>query len=260
MTAWGRASRLVMGGPAVWAARRQTPQRVLVLGAYMRAKPNLAPRIAADLSLSRHHVIQSWAAVGEGVHGAVEMGSWTNIEAPQPVPKFELVNRLLKLHNLRDFTHVVVTDDDIELPNRFLDTFIGLQDRYRFALAQPARTQQSNIDHPVTLESHARIARETRFVEIGPLFSVAASAFPVILPFDERFFMGWGLDHVWPVQLGRAGLKLGIVDVTAVHHRFRPVASTYSGDQARRNMDILLAQQDIITPQDKAVPVRAHWW
>jgi hypothetical protein len=260
VSALGRAVRGVLGAPGLWMARHSQPQRVLVLGVYMRGKPNLAPSIAAALAASRHQVQQSWAAIGAGEHGVAEMQALTALSTVTPIPKFALLNQLLKLHDLRGYTHVLVTDDDIELPPRFLDTFIGLQQRYGFALAQPARTQQSNVDHPVTLESHARMARQTRFVEIGPLFCVAAAAFPVLMPFDESFDMGWGLDHVWPIQLEQAGLRLGVVDVTAVHHRFRPVASTYSGDGARAHMAKVLQGRQAVGSQDLRVPLRSYWW
>ena len=256
----GRLLRRLIGAPGLYMARHCAPQHVLVLGVYMRNKPNLAPKIAADLACSRHQVTQAWAALGDGENGFAEMQKLTVMALTEPVSKFVLLNRMLRMHDLSRFTHVLVTDDDIELPPRFLDTFVGLQVRYGFALAQPARSQQSNVDHLVTLESHARMARQTRFVEIGPLFSIAAAAFPVVLPFDESFYMGWGLDHVWPVLLQRAQLTLGVVDVAAVHHRFRPVASTYSGANAREHMASLLAQRDCIAPRDMQVPLRTHWW
>lgn len=251
---------MALGAPALVRALQIDPCAVLVVGVYMRDKPNLAPQIAADLGSRRHAVTQAWASVGSGDHGVAAMKALTRIELAEPTPKFTIVNRLLAMHDLRDFSHVIVTDDDIELPPGFVDRFIGLQQLYDFALAQPARSLQSNIDHPVTLESHARMARQTRFVEIGPLFSVAASAFPYLLPFDESFYMGWGLDHVWPLTLEKAGLKMGIVDRTPVHHRFRPVATTYSGQTAREQMAQCLDGRATIHADDTARVIRSYWW
>jgi hypothetical protein len=177
-----------------------------------------------------------------------------------PTPKFSIVNRLLAAEDLSTYDYVIVTDDDIELPKGFLDLFIGLQATLGFALAQPARSLQSNADHAVTVERHSCIARQTRFVEIGPLFSVASSAFDLLLPFDEAFYMGWGLDHVWPVLLQRAHMTLGVIDMVPVHHRMRPVASTYSGDTARGLMSSSLVGRETIDPSDMIHPIRKLRW
>lgn len=226
----------------------------------MRGKPNLAGDIAVGLSSSRHYVQQAWASVGQGDHGVAVMAPWHRLEFHAPTPKFVIINRLLAMFQLAQFTHVIVTDDDIEFSPGFLDDFLGLQHIYGFALAQPARSLQSNVDHAVTLESHARMARRTRFVEIGPLFSISAAGFSTLLPFDESFYMGWGLDHVWPILLERKGLTLGIVDRTPVHHRFRPVASTYPLLHAQAEMASSLAEHEQIAPIDKQRSLRSYWW
>lgn len=260
MSRWGKGFRRVMGARALWRARRVERCRILVVGVYMRDMETLAPEVALGLASRRHEVTQAWASIGTGQHGAALMQPWTRLEFAQPVPKFTVINALLAQHDLRAFTHVVVSDDDIEFPPRFLDDYIGLQEHYGFALAQPARSVQSNIDHRVTRERHSRMARQTRFVEIGPLFSVAASAFPVLLPFDESFYMGWGLDHVWPVALARAGLTMGVIDRTPIHHRFRPVASSYPQDSARARMAESLVGRETIASRDRRHPVRSHWF
>lgn len=260
MSAFGKTVRTALGVSALWRAQRIKPCAVLVVGVYLRDTPNRAPQIAAGLGSRRHSVTQAWASVGSGDHGVAAMTAMTRFTLAEPTNKFTIVNRLLAMHDLRDFSYVIVTDDDIELPTSFVDRFIGLQRLYDFALAQPARSLQSNIDHPVTLESHVRMARQTRFVEIGPLFSVAASAFPYLLPFDERCYMGWGLDHVWPLTLEQAGLKMGIVDRTPVHHRFRPVAATYSDQTARERMAQYLEGRATLRAKDRARVVRSYWW
>lgn len=260
MSTLGKAFRAVASVHAVHRARSVARRRVLVVGVFLRDRDNLAPEIVASTRSRRHEVVQCWASIGTGQQRAAEMRAHTALHFAQPLPKFAAVNRLLALHDLSAFDNVVVTDDDIELPAGFMDDFIGLQAHYRFALAQPARSQQSNIDHPVTLERHARIARQTRFVEIGPLFSVAAPAFQLLLPFDESFHMGWGLDHVWPAMLQQGGLTQGIIDLTPVHHRMRPVAATYSGAAARQKMAELLAGRATISQDDRSTHVRTLWW
>ena len=119
----------------------------------------------------------------------------------------------------------MVCDDDVTLPEGFLDAYLEVVAAYDFALAQPARSHDSFIDHPFVEQLNGLSARQTRFVEIGPLFSIRADAVPALVPFDEASPMGWGYDFVWPLTMERAGFKLGIVDRTPVVHSFRkPVA------------------------------------
>lgn len=260
MSKLGKCIRSVLGHASLLRARSRTAAKILVVGVYVRDKPTLAPEIAAALTSTRHQVTQAWAGLGTGVNGLEEMRRWTTLNAPEPVPKFTLINRLIATLQLANFSHLIVTDDDIEIPPGFIDDFIGLQDHYGFALAQPARTLESNIDHPVTLESHARMARQTRFVEIGPLFCVASAAFPLIVPFDESFPMGWGLDHVWPIQLEQKGLSMGIIDRRPVHHRFRPLGSTYSSTKTLTAMRESLKGRQTIRKEDFNTPLRTFWF
>jgi hypothetical protein len=79
-------------------------------------------------------------------------------------------------------------------------------------------------------------ARWTRFVEIGPVFSMRRDAARLLLPFDEASPMGWGYDFIWPVILERAGLRLGIVDAVPVDHNLRAHGAHYDYDSSRETM------------------------
>ena len=260
MGALGKTFRSVASQPLMWRARRLRGRRVLVVGIYLRNKTNLAPEIMAQLHSDKHRVAQRWASVGVGEERAAEMAAATVLSFAKPTPKFTIVNRILARENLAEYDYVLITDDDIELPDGFLDDFIGVQETLCFALAQPARTLESNVDHPVTQERHSCIARETAFVEIGPLFCVATPAFGVLMPFDESFYMGWGLDQVWPLQMKDAGLRMGVIDITPVHHRMRPVASTYSSDAARQQMVADLQGRQIVADEARVGALRFHRW
>ena len=260
MSRLGKLFRSIASIHALRQARALPACRVLVTGVFLRDKVNFAPEIVAGTASRRHHVDHLWASVGTGNNRTEEMKPFTALEYGAPVPKFTVINELLRSRVISAYDYIVVTDDDIELGPGFLDDFIGLQAYCGFSLAQPARSQQSNVDHPVTLESHARIARQTRFVEIGPLFSMAGSAFPHLLPFDEAFYMGWGLDRVWPLALEQAGLAQGVIDLTPIHHRMRPVAATYSGERASRQMAAALSGRETIAARDTVLPRRSIWW
>ena len=61
----------------------------------------------------------------------MELKAKTHIVSPKRVPKFELLNRLLAEVRLDDYEHLVITDDDIELPPGFLDDYL---DQVRYPL------------------------------------------------------------------------------------------------------------------------------
>ena len=218
-------------------------QRVLVVGVFLSDKPNNAVHVTEQLARSSvWEVNQQWIALGSSAVPP-ELTALTVAALPEPSPKFVLINRLLSNPSYRDYAFVIVCDDDIRLPDGFLDTYLTLVCKHDFALAQPARTHDSYIDHPFVEQLDGIQARWTRFVEIGPLFSIRRDATSLLLPFDEASPMGWGYDLVWPHVLDAARLKLGIVDAAAVAHTLRKPLAHYSYPAARESMDRFLEQR-----------------
>src|SRR5207248_3190265 len=105
-----------------------------------------------------------------GIVVPVEEGSRPRISQPPPNPARASV--------------LVLVDDDLGLPRGFLDGLIGWQRALGWALAQPARTARSFVDHRIVQQQPGVAARRTRFVEIGPVVSIHRSAFELLLPFD----------------------------------------------------------------------------
>lgn len=217
---------------------------VLVLGVLIQGIPNYAQAISAELCRSEDWTVDlRWAALGSAALPG-DIAESIVIQTTKRIPKFQLLNKLLKGVDLGRYRFVVVVDDDVELAERFLDRFLALQQRYQLALAQPARTHDSFIDHFFVAQLLGVEARRTRFVEIGPVFSVAADAFSKLLPFDEAAPMGWGLDFVWPVQLEESGLDMGIIDRVPVRHALRKPVTQYDYDDTNDAMnDFLQAHQ-----------------
>jgi len=202
-------------------------KRVLVIGIYLLQKTHYAEAISEDLSTAKEWDIDlRWAALGDG-SPLPTLAPLTKLHTRGPAAKFPLLNELLSDVDLAKYQFVLVTDDDVEIGAGFLDTFLRLQEKYDFSLAQPARTHDSYIDHYFVAQLLGIEARHTRFVEIGPVFSIRRDAFPMLLPFDAEAPMGWGLDFAWPAQLESAGLRLGIIDATPVRHALRKPVSGY---------------------------------
>ena len=175
------------------------------------------------------------------------------------IPKFRLLNQLGAAAELDAYDAVVVTDDDITLPAGFIDAYLARQFALGFSLAQPARAFHSFYDHRFTLQRPWCTARQTRFVEIGPVFSLTRDAYPLLLPFDEQSPMGWGYDYVWPAVLGASGLRMGIIDATPVDHSHRPQGSAYSRNEHGQIMDRFLAERPHLRPREAMITVRHHW-
>lgn len=217
-------------------------QTVLILGVYLVDKENLASQITADFKTSRGwEVEQRWVAVGVGAPDSA-LASSTVLHIHSPVPKFSLLNRLLREVDTATYEYLIVSDDDIVLPPRFLDNYLAMVAHFGFALAQPARTHDSYIDHPFVEQLDGIDARWTRFVEIGPLFSLHNSAFEAFLPFDEASAMGWGYDFVWPCIAEERHLKMGIVDALPVAHNLRKPVTHYDYGKANKTMSNYLAK------------------
>lgn len=116
-------------------------------------------------------------------------------------PKCLLLNELLTDQDLTRYEYVIVSDDDIKLPDQFLDRYLAVQTLLAFAIAQPARTHNSFVDHCIVLQQAGAVARQTMFVESGPLVSFHRSAFGLTLPYDEESSMGWGVENVWAYRV-----------------------------------------------------------
>ncbi|MEI7832060.1 MAG: hypothetical protein WCJ56_02510 [bacterium] len=217
--------------------------KVLIVGVYMPATANYVFDISAELLRTRDWQVNlRWATVGGG---AVPEGlrDLTLLEATVHIPKFVMLNRLLATIDIDPYAFLVVIDDDIELPEDFLNQFLTYQQVHNFTLAQPALTQDSYISHYFNTQQDGVAARWTRFVEIGPLFSLRRDGYSHLLPFDERAPMGWGLDLVWPIKLETHGLRLGIIDALPIRHALRKSWTNYNYHETNQAMLQYLADQ-----------------
>ncbi|MCX7982230.1 MAG: hypothetical protein N2572_04875 [Syntrophales bacterium] len=219
-------------------SEKSIKKKILILGVYLTEKSNNAKDIIRLLSKTQYHEVkQEWAAIGKNRIDE-ELENYTVLKLAEPKPKFLLLNDMLQRHNLHLYDYIIISDDDIILPFGFLDEFIYLQDKHGFYLAQPARTSNSYIDHPIVEKQNGILARQTMYVEIGPLFSIHRNAFNVILPFDVSSPMGWGYGNVWSHEFHSKGLKMGIIDHTPVDHSIRRPVENYSwkeADEQRKN-------------------------
>lgn len=231
---------------------------VLVLGVYLSDRENAIEHIVHALSETQQFIVdQKWISL-LGTPPSNEVALVTVRRRFGRMAKFTLLNYLLATTAWRLYDYVILCDDDIRLPGGFIDKFISLQKQFNFALAQPARTHNSYIDHPITEQVDGMLARETRFVEIGPLTSIRADLMRIIAPFDETAPMGWGLDFVWPCIASEHNLKLGIIDATPVDHSMRAPVTAYDGTSTRRRMQHYLSSRNHLSKEDAFTTIILH--
>jgi hypothetical protein len=215
---------------------------VLAVGIVLGDQLNTAFDTDARLSEShRFDVRREWIVV-EATGGSERCPRPSAIARREPRlrPKYEFVNEHLATIDLGRFEFVLLVDDDVIVPYGFVDGFLGLQSGFGFAIAQPSRTASSTIDHPIVEQHPGLVARQTWFVEQGPVVSFHRSIVGDVVPFDLRSPMGWGYENVWSALVGRRGMRMGIIDAVPVDHSIRPVMANYSFDDAQRQSEDLL--------------------
>ena len=236
---------------AVRQRETATTQRVLVSGIYRDATQMLAAR--DELARSTHRLEWALGAMGDT---SPELEAET-VATQLSAGKFQNINALLDLAG-HDYDWLLLLDDDIDLPPGFLDRMVAVSTRLDFALSQPAQTRQSHANWSVTRRRALRVARQTRFVEIGPATLVRRDAAQLLLPFPPDLRYGWGLDFHWAHVMAEAGLRSGVVDSAAVVHASQPVASTYSWDAAQEEGRAFLASVPHLPTDIAHQTVRSH--
>ena len=207
------------------AAQAQPPRRsVLVLGVERPAR--LMAPLRAELHRTRHAVHMHTVTMG----GA---------------GKFEHLDALLAEHPPGGHDWLLVVDDDVVLPPRFLDRFLFCAEDAGLLLAQPAHRRHSHAAWAATRRLPGGAVRESRFVEIGPVTAFAAPVFDTLLPFPA-LRMGWGLDAHWGAVAQERGWRAGIVDATPILHT-TPVGGGYERAAAVAEAQAFLAERPYVT-------------
>jgi GT2 family glycosyltransferase len=222
------------------AARHSPPRRrVLVLGVDRPARDGLMESALAELRRSRHELTL-------GI-------------APEPGErgKFQNLNELLREYPPDGHDWLLVVDDDVALPEGFLDGLLFLVERFDLRIAQPAHRRRSHAAWRVTRRRPGCVLRETAFVEIGPVTAFHADTFPTLLPFPD-LRMGWGLDVHWAAVAREHGWKLGVVDALPIAHMLAPVAGGYRRDQALAEAREFLAGRPYVRRDEAQRTLACH--
>jgi GT2 family glycosyltransferase len=261
---WRRAKRMLgelafdaldraalVGRRADAVARSAPRRRVLAVGVYRPG--SLMAEAVERLQPTRHDLR---LALGATAAADPVLAAHTLAQGLEG-GKFENLNRVLELAGADDFDWLLVLDDDLCLPPRFLDRFVGVCERFGLDLAQPAQSQRSHSAWRVTRRRPASLVRETRFVEIGPLTAFGPRAAAELLPFPELRF-GWGLDLHWAALAAERGWRLGVVDATPVRHEGAIVGAAYATADARAEAARFLADRPYLPAARAGEVVATH--
>jgi hypothetical protein len=194
------------------AARAWPRRRILALGIERPDQPNLLAGARAELLRSGHEVEFVQREVGGR-------------------GRFQNLNEMVAQSSLDGRDWLLVVDDDVALPAGFLDVFVFLAERFGLRLAQPAHRARSHAAWDVTRRRAGSLARETRFVEIGPVVGFHATTFEAVLPFPD-LRIGWCLDLHWSALAESHGWPIGVIDALGIRHGLRQIASSYDRGHA----------------------------
>jgi hypothetical protein len=238
--------RLLLGG-AGRAARAASgePRRVLVAGIYGDDAGRVS-RALDELRRTDHDVEFVIGARAEAAPRLRDVTAATHL----PGGKFQNLNSILADRDPASYDWFLVIDDDVLLPRRFLDRFIAICEALDFGLAQPAQTWRSHAAWQITRRRGGLVARETRFVEVGPVTAFRADVTAELFPFPPLRF-GWGLDVHWSALAEQRGWRLGVVDALPVRHDLTPVATAYSHADAVQDAREFLRDRPYV-PADRA--------
>jgi hypothetical protein len=221
------------------AARTPARRRVLALSIEGAGRGGLPGAVRAELLRSRHEVELATGPAGDR-------------------GKFENLNALLDGRSVDGLDWLLVVDDDVELPDGFLDGLVHLAERFSFRLAQPAHRRRSHAAWEVTRRRPGLLARRTAFVEIGPVTAFHRSTFATLLPFPELRY-GWGLDLHWAALAPIHDWRLGVLDALPVAHATAPVAGAYPAQAAIAEAREFLADRPYLPAAEAQRTLERHW-
>lgn len=229
------------------AAAATPPREVLVASVYRPPGDRLSVALQT-LHSDRHRVRLALGSTGAATlpsTAAHDLGGG----------KFENLNELIGPSADADW--LLVVDDDVVLTERFLDRMLAIAERLNLALAQPAQTLASHAAWQVARRRPRSLARETRFVEIGPVTLFRRDAARELVPFPPLRF-GWGLDLAWAATAIERGWRLGMVDALPVRHEFARVGIYYPIDEAIKEAQHFLAERSYLSSAAAQETVATH--
>jgi hypothetical protein len=209
------------------AARHIPPQAVLLTAVQVPGRENDLARVIERVSCTTRHDVN------------------VAITSMKPSGKFDNINDAIAGHELTKYNWLLVIDDDIDLPNDFIDLLLYFSYTYNLKLAQPAHRFRSYASYKITERHWGSQARRTGFVEIGPVTLLHRDTFAYLIPFPSVRW-AWGLDFFWADVAKRQDWRMGVIDAVPIRH-LRPVGASYDNLAAGNEAIAFLTSKAITT-------------
>jgi hypothetical protein len=171
--------------------------------------------------------------------------------------RFSHLNWLYDAKPVQDGSWLVMADDDFLFVKGGLRETIHIMQRAGLVLAQPG---QSLLGWWSSLFNVARpliIARDTNYVEQGPILIADPTFVNELFPLPEDNDMGWGIEATW-FRLKEGRCRIGVVDACRIVH-WAQNATSYSAGPEIERMNERLTRAGISSIW-QLQSVNNYWW
>jgi len=174
-----------------------------------------------------------------------------------PGTRFNNFNKLYNAKPIEEGSWVVLADDDVLFVRGDLTRTIGIMKEAGLSLAQPTQSILGWWTFPFNVARPFLVARDSNYVEQGPLLVIDPSFAELILPLPDTNDMGWGIEADW-YRAKEGRYRIGLIDDCRVLHYAR-AGSTYSYGPETRNMDERLRKAGVDSLL-QLQSVNGYWW
>jgi hypothetical protein len=232
------------------------PRRsVVVLGIYQR-DPGDLDKACEELLTSRHQV-ELW--LGSTSHVAPALAPYTQVTGltGRKVTNTNSLWASWRRQHDGEPDWMITIDDDVLLPPGFLDRFLALCEHFDFTLAGATQTHRSYAAWGVMRRHWLSLARQTRYVEIGPVTAFRPEAVNRLFPMPPLYY-GWGIDQHWAAVAEQENWRIGVVDATPIRHERNPIGASYSRGEAGAEAERFLAAHPHLTNEEANTTLRTY--
>jgi len=160
-----------------------------------------------------------------------------------PGVRFSHLNRLYNEAPIREGSWVILADDDVFFSRGSLGKTINLMKRAGFSLAQPGQSAFGWWSSLFIVARPFHVARDTNYVEQGPLVIADPEFSKQIFPLPDDNDMGWGIEAEW-FRLGEGRFRAGIIDECHIVHWSRS-ATSYTAEHEGERMQARLSRSGV---------------
>lgn len=159
--------------------------------------------------------------------------------------KFELLDRMLQACPRPANEWLVMADDDVTFVRGDISLFVNMASRCGAELAQPGHDRRGFVNYGITVSRPLTRARQTTFVEIGPVFGISPRGRERLVPFGD-VGMGYGLERCWYNLRPRPTFV--VVDEVRMRHLV-PAGTSYDSGALAAEMPTLWTRRGAVEPQ-----------